>query len=135
MNSNNAIILFDGVCNLCNSSVQFILKRDKNAYFQFASLQSEFGQTLLAKYNLQVDKFESIVLVENEKAFLYSTAALKIAKKLSGFWPLFYLFIVVPPVIRNFFYRLVAQNRYKIFGKKEECLIPKPEWKERFIND
>ena len=130
---NKAIILFDGVCNFCDRSVQFVLKRDKKAYFNFASLQSEIGQNLLEKYKIPKDKFESLVLIENDKAYLFSTGALRIARKLNGAWPLLYGFIIIPPFIRNFFYKLIANNRYRLFGKKEECMIPSPEWRSRFL--
>jgi predicted DCC family thiol-disulfide oxidoreductase YuxK len=130
---NKAIILFDGVCNFCDSSVQFVLKRDKKAYFNFASLQSEIGQELLEKHKIPKDKFESLVLIENDKAYLFSTGALRIARKLNGAWPLFYGFIIIPPFIRDFFYKLIANNRYRLFGKKEECMIPRPEWRSRFL--
>jgi predicted DCC family thiol-disulfide oxidoreductase YuxK len=130
---NKAIILFDGVCNFCDSSVQFVLKRDKKAYFNFASLQSEIGQQLLEKYKIPKDKFESLVLIENDKAYLFSTGALRIARKLNGAWPLLYGFIIIPPFIRDFFYKLIANNRYRLFGKKEECMIPSPEWRSRFL--
>jgi predicted DCC family thiol-disulfide oxidoreductase YuxK len=130
---NKAIILFDGVCNFCDSSVQFVLKRDKKGYFNFASLQSEIGQELLEKYKIPKDKFESLVLIENDKAYLFSTGALRIARKLNGAWPIFYGFIIIPSFIRNFFYKLIANNRYRLFGKKEECMIPSPEWRSRFL--
>ena len=130
---NKAIILFDGVCNFCDRSVQFVLRRDKKAYFNFASLQSEIGQQLLEKYKIPKDKFESLVLIENDKAYLFSTGALRIARKLNGAWPILYGFIIIPSFIRDFFYKLIANNRYKIFGKKEECMIPSPEWRSRFL--
>jgi predicted DCC family thiol-disulfide oxidoreductase YuxK len=130
---NKAIILFDGVCNFCDRSVQFVLRRDKKAYFNFASLQSEIGQNLLEKYKIPKDKFESLVLIENDKAYLFSTGALRIARKLNGAWPILYGFIIIPSFIRNFFYKLIANNRYRLFGKKEECMIPSPEWRSRFL--
>lgn len=130
---NKAIILFDGVCNFCDRSVQFVLRRDKKAYFNFASLQSEIGQELLEKYKIPKDKFESLVLIENDKAYLFSTGALRIARKLNGAWPILYGFIIIPSFIRNFFYKLIANNRYRLFGKKEECMIPSPEWRSRFL--
>lgn len=128
-----AIILFDGVCNLCNRSVQFILKRDKKGYFHFTSLQSEAGQELLAENELPQADFNSFVLIENGKVYQKSTAALRVCRKLSGGWPLLYGFIIVPPFIRNAVYSWIARNRYKWFGKKEACMLPKPEWKERFL--
>ena len=119
------IILFDGVCNLCDSAVQFIIRRDKKNTFLFASLQSEMGQRILAQYNFPVD---------NNKAYTRSTGALKVVKKLKGLWPLLYGFMIVPKFIRNWVYNWVGRNRYKWFGKKEECMIPTPELKARFLN-
>lgn len=133
MNKEHGIILFDGVCNLCNGTVQFILKRDPKGYFQFASLQSDAGQELLKKYNLPTEVFNSFVLIENDKAYLQSTGALRVARRLNAAWPMLYGFIIVPAFIRNFFYNLISKNRYRWFGKKEECMLPLPEWKGRFL--
>ncbi len=129
-----SIILFDGVCNLCNSSVQFVIKHDKNNLFKFASLQSTAGQSLLKQFQLPQQDFNSFILIENEKVFLKSTAALRVAKQLKGPVKLLYGFIIVPPVVRNAVYNIIAKNRYKWFGKKESCMIPTPELKERFLN-
>jgi len=128
-----SLVLFDGVCNLCNSSVQFILKRDPFKKFRFASLQSETGRRWLAKMGLPADSLDTLVLIENDKAYTRSTAALKIARHLSGLWPLFYGLIVLPAFFRDALYRCVARNRYRWFGKKEACPLPKPEWKDRFL--
>lgn len=128
-----AIILFDGVCNLCESSVQFVLLRDKNAYFKFASLQSDIAQKFLNKKGMNATHFKSIVLIENGKIYQRSDAALKIARKLSGGWKLLYAFIIVPRFIRDGVYDFIAANRYKWFGKKEGCMIPAPEWQNRFL--
>lgn len=133
MNKEHGIILFDGVCNLCNGTVQFILKRDPKGYFQFASLQSDAGQELLKKYNLPTEVFNSFVLIENDNAYLQSTGALRVARRLNAAWPMLYGFIIVPAFIRNFFYNLISKNRYRWFGKKEECMLPLPEWKGRFL--
>ncbi|NHB69998.1 DUF393 domain-containing protein [Bacteroidales bacterium M08MB] len=130
--TNKSIILFDGVCNLCNASVQFIIKRDKGDYFRFAALQSETGKAIANKYDVS-DNASSVILIENEKKYTESTAALKIAKKLSGLWPLLYLFIIIPPPIRNSIYRIIAKNRYRWFGKKDECMVPPPEQTHKFI--
>lgn len=127
------IILFDGVCNLCNSSVQFIIKRDSQAHFLFASLQSEIGQAILREFGLNTSDFDTFVLIENGKAYTKSTAALKVVKKLEGAWKYFYIFNVIPTVIRDLFYIFVAKNRYRFFGKKEYCMLPQPELKSRFI--
>ena len=130
----SSIILFDGVCNLCNSSVQFVIKHDKGKKFMFASLQSTAGQLLLKQFDLPLQDFNSFILIENEKVFLKSTAALMVAKQLKGAVKLLYGFIVVPPFIRNGAYNFIAKNRYKWFGKKESCILPTPELKARFLN-
>lgn len=126
--------MFDGVCNLCNSSVQFVLLRDSANYFQFASLQSDYGQKVLQENNLPIDDFNSFLLIENNKLYTQSTAALRVAGKLDGWWKLMYVFIVVPPFIRNFVYNFIAKNRYRWFGKKDECMMPRPEWKQKFLS-
>lgn len=130
----NAIVLFDGVCNFCNSSVNFFIERDSKKYFKFAPLQSEIADELSLKYDIDRENVDSIILIEDDKAYTYSTAALKIAKNLDGIWSLGYAFIIVPEFIRDFFYKLIAKNRYKIFGKKDVCMIPTPELKERFLD-
>ena len=128
------IILFDGVCNLCNGAVQFIIRHDKKNTFMFTSLQSETGQKLLAQYNLPLDELNSFILIENNKAYTRSTGALKVAKKLNGIFPMLYSFIIIPKILRDSIYDLVARNRYKWFGKKDECMIPTPQLKARFLN-
>lgn len=130
----NAIVLFDGVCNFCNSSVNFFIERDSKKYFKFAPLQSEIADELSLKYGIDRENVDSIILVEDDKAYTYSTAALKITKNLDGIWSLGYVFIIVPKFIRDLFYKLIAKNRYKIFGKKDVCMIPTPELKERFLD-
>ena len=125
------IILFDGVCNFCDASVQFIIKRDPHGYFQFASIQSEVGQELLTQY--QVPAVDSLILIENGNVFVKSTAALKIARRLNGGWPLAYSAIIVPPLIRHALYDVVAKNRYKWFGKKDACMLPTKEQRKRFL--
>jgi len=130
---NQAIILFDGVCNLCNGSVNFIIDRDRQSYFKFASLQSDEAASLLMTHALPANKLDSIVLIEGGRPYFRSTAALRVARKLSGGWPLFYIFMVIPPFIRNAIYNLIARNRYKWFGKSDTCRIPTPELKSRFL--
>lgn len=127
------IILFDGVCNLCNSSVNFIINRDRTDYFKFGALQSEEGTALLKKYHLNTDVFDTLILIENDRIYTRSTAALRIAKKLSGFWPLFYIFIIIPKILRDPIYKVVSNNRYKIFGKKESCRFPTPSERAKFL--
>ena len=115
------LILYDGVCNLCNYSVRFVVKNDKKRVFKMASLQSELGQQFLAKHHLDEKSFSSFILVDNEKVYFKSTAALKVVKKLNGLVKLFYIFIIIPPFIRNFIYDIVARNRYKWFGRSDVC--------------
>ncbi len=128
------VILFDGVCNLCNGSVQYVIRHDRDALFKFASLQSDSGQQLLHKYQLPLNNFNSFVLIEEEKIYTRSTAALRVARKLSGMVKLLYGFIIVPAFIRDTVYDLIARNRYKWFGKKDTCMIPTPALKSRFLN-
>jgi predicted DCC family thiol-disulfide oxidoreductase YuxK len=127
-----AIILFDGVCNFCNGTVNFIIVRDRAGYYKFAPMQSEIGQELRAKCGVS-DDVDSIILIENETAYIYSTAALRIARRLGGIWPILYPLIAVPKPIRDFFYKLFARNRYRLFGKKDVCMVPTPEVRERFL--
>lgn len=128
----SGIILFDGICNFCDSSVQFIIKRDKAAYFRFASIQSEVGQRLLKEYKIPAD-VDSVILIEDGRAYMESTAPLKICRHLDGAWQLFYVLLVVPPFVRNFFYRLFAKNRYRFFGQKEVCMLPTTKQRQRFL--
>ncbi|MFC3882200.1 thiol-disulfide oxidoreductase DCC family protein [Bacillus songklensis] len=128
------IVLFDGVCNFCDGAVQFIIKRDPEGILSFASLQSEPGQDLLTKLHLSADTFNSMVYVEGTRFYTKSTAALKIARQLSGLWPLLYGFILVPKPMRDAVYDLIAKNRYKWFGQKEECMIPGPDIRKRFLS-
>lgn len=127
------IILFDGVCNLCNGVVNFIIDRDPLKKFQFASLQSEKGQYLLDKFHLSKIDFDSFVLVDGDVFYQKSTAALVVAKHLNSPWSYFYWFLFLPKSMRDWFYDLIAKNRYSWFGKKESCRIPTPELKDRFL--
>ncbi|HYP50343.1 MAG TPA: thiol-disulfide oxidoreductase DCC family protein [Pyrinomonadaceae bacterium] len=129
-----AIVLFDGVCNFCNDTVNFIIRRDRKDSFRFAALQSEIGQKLLRQYDLNAPGIDSVVLIENGRAFTHSTAALKIARRLGGAWQIFSVFQFVPRPARDFFYRLFARNRYRLFGKREVCMMPTPEIKARFLS-
>ena len=118
------VILFDGVCNLCSSAVQFVIKKDPTDIFRFASLQSDYGEKVLLNYKLETKDFASFVLLDKEKIYTKSTAALMVAKKLSGGIRFMYAFIVVPAFIRDFIYNIIAKNRYRWFGKKNECWLP-----------
>lgn len=127
------VILFDGVCNLCNTSVQFIIKRDSSEHFRFASLQSTLGQNYLDTFNLPAGQLHSVMLIKNGVLFQKSNAALEIVKRLDGLWPSLYIFKIVPRFLRDWVYDIVASNRYTWFGKKDACMIPTPELKSRFI--
>src|SRR5687767_5644577 len=129
----SAIVLFDGVCNFCNGSVNFIIERDRQDYFKFAPLQSEIGERYLDKFGIDRNLTDSVILIENERVFTHSTAALKIAQRLDGFWSWFYALIVIPKPVRDFFYKLFAKYRYKLFGKQDACMMPTPEIRQRFL--
>ena len=128
-----AIILFDGECNFCSSSVQFILNRDDKEYFSFASLQSDIGKELLKSHSVGKE-VDSIVLIENDKAYIESTAALRICLHLKGSWKLCYGFLIIPSFLRNVFYKLIAKHRYRLFGKADQCMIPPPHIRNRFLS-
>jgi predicted DCC family thiol-disulfide oxidoreductase YuxK len=128
-----SIVLFDGVCHLCNNSVNFIINRDRHKYFKFTPLQSQIGQQLLRQHHLSPTDLNTLVLIEEGKAYTRSTAALRIARQLSGLWPGAYLLIVVPRWLRDAAYSFIAKNRYKWFGKREACMMPTPDVKERFL--
>ncbi|MEQ8903927.1 DCC1-like thiol-disulfide oxidoreductase family protein [Ekhidna sp.] len=128
------IILFDGVCNLCNSSVQFIIERDKKELFLFASLQSRYAKENLPDEFSDETALQSIILKEGDEIKSKSSAVLTITKSLSGLWPLFYVLIVIPKFVRDWVYDIIAKNRYQWFGKKDQCMIPSPELKNRFID-
>lgn len=133
MKINNNIILFDGVCNLCNGSVTFIIERDKKNVFKFAALQSETGSKMIAERGIDITIIDSILLIEPGAYYIKSTAALKIAKNLSGAWPLLYGLIILPVSFRDWVYDIIAKNRYKWFGKEESCMIPTAELKGKFL--
>jgi predicted DCC family thiol-disulfide oxidoreductase YuxK len=127
------VVLFDGVCNFCNSSVNFIIKRNKKGKFRFSSLQSNYGKNLLSNINLPKINPDTIILFDGEKYYYKSTAVLKILKELNYFWKLLYVFILIPPPIRNYVYNLISKNRYKWFGKREVCRIPDENGKQWFF--
>jgi predicted DCC family thiol-disulfide oxidoreductase YuxK len=127
------VLLFDGVCNLCNSSVQFIIKNDKKGKFRFASIQSDYGQQAIKEYDLGDENLKTVILIADGKAYKKSTAALEVARRMDGLWPLLYVFWIVPYPLRDLVYNWIANNRYKWFGKKDQCMIPSPELKDRFI--
>ncbi len=136
MKMDSPTILFDGVCNLCNSSVQKIITRDTKGFFKYASLQSSFGQEFLKENKLPTETFDSfIVLFPNGTFYTESDAFLKVLENLQGIYlALAQLLALIPKGLRNTIYKYVAKNRYKWFGKRETCMLPKAEWKSRFIN-
>jgi len=135
MENGKKIILFDGVCNLCNNSVQFVIKRDKNDVFRYAALQSDVGQQLLKQRHIDTIAVNSIILIEPGVAYYTkSDAALEIAQDLGGLWKLSAIFSWIPATIRNRIYDFVAKNRYKWFGKQESCMIPTPELRAKFLD-
>ncbi|AKP76975.1 MULTISPECIES: thiol-disulfide oxidoreductase DCC family protein [Priestia] len=129
------LILFDGICNLCNSSVQFIIKHDEQALFSFASLQSDFGKQQLASHGLLPEQLDSIVYIHGKQRYIKSTAALKIAKRLDGPVKFLYALIIIPAPIRDIVYNWIARNRYKWFGKQQHCMLPTSDTKKRFVDD
>ncbi|SIR61365.1 thiol-disulfide oxidoreductase DCC family protein [Natronorubrum thiooxidans] len=127
------IVLFDGVCNLCNGFVQFLVPRDTEEKFYFASLQSAVGTELLAEHDLPTDDLESIVLIEGETCYVKSAAVIRIASILGGAYALLGPFRFVPRPVRDLLYDLVAANRYRLFGKKEQCMMPTGDVQQRFL--
>jgi len=127
------VLLFDGVCNLCNASVQWVLKRDRKGIFRFAALQSEAGRALLRQSGLSSENFDTVVLVDGDRVFTRSDAALEIVRRIGGPWSLLGIFRIVPRPLRNAVYDWVARYRYRWFGKTQSCMIPQPEWAKRFI--
>ena len=130
-----SIVLFDGVCNLCNGAVRFIAKRDKRASIRFAPLQSAIGHDLVTRHGLEGHGLRSLVYIEEERCWVESGAALRIARRLAWPWPLAMAFLVVPPFIRDAAYRVVATHRYRWFGKRDACMVPSPDLTSRFLQD
>ncbi|NOU59506.1 thiol-disulfide oxidoreductase DCC family protein [Marinifilum caeruleilacunae] len=128
----NPIVLFDGVCNFCNTSVRFVLAYNKNENIHFSPLQSDFAKQLLAEHHLSAEDMDTVVFVENNMAYTRSSAAFQIAKHLSNPWKAIHYFRFIPKNITDWIYNLIARNRYSWFGKKDRCMVPKPEWMERF---
>lgn len=127
-----AIVLFDGECNFCDASVQFIIARDPHGYFRFAALQSDTGEGLKKKYQIP-QKLDSFLVIENDTVYDSSDAALFVCKHLKGMWKTFYVTKIIPKSIRDVAYKIFARNRYKWFGKKDSCTIPSPDIRSRFL--
>ncbi len=128
-----SIIVFDGYCNFCSGSVMFIIRRDPGLIFRFTASQSEAGRQILKENNLSELAEHSLILVEDGRIYYKSGAALRIARKLRGLWSIFYGFIVVPGIIRDFIYEVLANKRYRLYGRREECFLPAEENRERFL--
>lgn len=141
--NSEAVVLFDGVCNLCNASVNFIIDNDPAGYFKFASLQSSEAVKYISTCSHEIERnpeeeydlMSSLILYENGTCYRQSTAALRIAKKLSAAWPLLYVLIAIPAPARDMMYRWVARNRYRWFGKLDACRLPSPELRGRFLDN
>ena len=129
------IVLFDGFCNLCAGSVQFLLRHDRKGIFHFCSLQSKAAAQLLQMQDTDPRQLKTLVLLDGGRLYTRSPAVLRIARKLGGAWPLLYAGIIIPRFIRDSMYDWVAANRYRWFGKKESCWLPQPEWSERFLKE
>ncbi|MCC6463224.1 MAG: thiol-disulfide oxidoreductase DCC family protein [Saprospiraceae bacterium] len=132
-NFNFPVLLFDGVCNLCNASVQWILAHDKTGRFRFAALQSDAGQALLARFGLEQENFDTVVLVEGEQIFTRSDAALEVLRRVGSPWSWLSVLRWMPRPLRDRVYNWIARNRYRWFGRQQECWLPQPEWKARFL--
>ncbi|MER3464042.1 MAG: hypothetical protein C4329_06145 [Chitinophagaceae bacterium] len=128
------IILFDGICNFCNSAINFVLKQDKKDVFRFAPLQSEAGQLLLEQYGLSKEDFDSFVLIDGGKVYKKSAASLQVMNRLPWYWKETQVLRIVPSFLRDSIYDFIACNRYKWFGKREACMVPTPEMRNRFLD-
>ncbi|HZF66110.1 MAG TPA: thiol-disulfide oxidoreductase DCC family protein [Chitinophagaceae bacterium] len=130
----NPVIFFDGVCNYCSRMVGFVIRQDKKQVFKFAALQSEAAQKKLENFQLPQNNFDSFILMENGKVYKSSTAGLRLLNRLPWYWKWTQLFWIVPKFLRDAVYDIVARNRYRIFGKSEQCMVPTPELRDRFLN-
>lgn len=131
----HAIILFDGVCNMCNSYVNYVIDHDPDDHFRFASLQSEVGNTLASRHGIDATKLSTIILIEEDQAYIRSTAALRICRRLTGPLKLLWPFILLPAPLRDLGYRIIAKNRYRLFGKRDACRLPTEADRARFLSD
>jgi len=130
---NRHIVIFDGVCKFCNKSVNFIIKRDPEGLFVFTPMQTDLAKELMKKYNISNVGIDTFLLIKNEKCYVFSNAALEIAKDLTGYWYFFNAFKVLPTFIRDFFYKLFARYRYFLFGKEDTCIVPTDNMRSRYV--
>jgi predicted DCC family thiol-disulfide oxidoreductase YuxK len=133
MASSDSVLLFDGVCNLCNRVVDFVILRDKDKMIRFAALQSIPGKELAEKFKISPGNNDTVVYISDGKAFVRSSAVLHILKDIGGGWEIMYGFIIIPSFVRDFFYDIIAKRRYRIFGKRDTCMVPSEETRERFL--
>lgn len=134
LNNEKRVVLFDNVCNLCSSSVQFILKHNKDESIKFASVQSALGRAVLKFYDMPSDTYETMLYIEHGRLYTKSAAAIALAKRLSFPWSLLQVLAVVPRAIRDWFYDRIARNRYRLFGKREQCYLPDDKTLRRFLD-
>ncbi|MFT6285639.1 MAG: putative DCC family thiol-disulfide oxidoreductase YuxK [Alcanivorax sp.] len=130
---NRHIVIFDGVCNVCNGAVNFIIKRDPEGLFAFTPMQSDLARELMNKHKIKNVDIDTFLLIKNEQCFVFSSAALEIAKDLTGLWYIFNVFRLVPSAIRDFFYTVFARNRYALFGRQDTCMVPTQALRSRFV--
>ncbi len=130
----NTIVFFDGVCNFCNYWVSFAIKRDRKKKLKFTTLQGKTTKELFEQYKINITSLNSVILIDKGKVYTQSSAAIRICKYLNGGWKLFYGLMIIPKFIRDFFYNIIARNRYKWYGKRDECMVPTPELRERFLD-
>ena len=130
--NSKTIILFDGICNLCVYSVQFIINRDSEDVFRFASIQSQIGQKFIKNYSIDIKKNDSIILINDIKVKYRSTAFLSIVTQFKGFWKITFIFYLIPTFIRDILYNFIAKRRYNLFGKKNQCIVPNSNIKKKF---
>ena len=134
MDEHQPVLLYDGICHLCNGLVRFVIRWDRKKTIRFASLQSDRGQSFLKDREMPTDDFDTLVYIKEGKYYVRSTAVLEVLKDMGGFWRVFYIFIILPTCLRDPVYRLVARLRYRLFGKSDQCTIPAPEIRERFLD-
>ncbi|MFH2132978.1 MAG: DCC1-like thiol-disulfide oxidoreductase family protein [bacterium] len=133
MDANRKIVIFDGICNLCNAGVNFVIKRDPTGVFSFTPMQSDISQKLIKQYHAAAFDFDTFLLIKNGVCYERSDAIMEIMKDLTGYWSILRFFSFVPKPIRDYFYNLVARNRYQLFGKRNHCMVPTQDIRKRFI--
>ena len=134
MQDKKIIVLFDGVCNLCNGFVNFIIKVDRKNKIKFAPLQSNYAKNFILKEPINIDEPDSVIVIINDTVYTKSSAAIKVLYEIGGFWKAFYVLLIIPKFIRDFFYSIISRNRYRIFGKRTSCMVPNSKYKERYLD-